>query len=58
VEVGQNPATEVYIRNQKKRFAEIGIQFTHLALDDRADEHMVLNHLRALNENPSVTGSW
>ncbi len=56
LQVGQNPATEVYIENQKLRFAKIGIQLTHMALDERADESMVVNQVEALNQNPNVTG--
>ena len=56
IEVGQTPATEVYIKNQERRFGSLGIQLTHLALDGSADEEAVKDHVRSLNENPSVTG--
>jgi methylenetetrahydrofolate dehydrogenase (NADP+) / methenyltetrahydrofolate cyclohydrolase len=56
IQVGQDPATDVYIRNQKKRFAETGIRFTHIALDERSDEELVLGQVRSLNASPSVTG--
>ena len=56
IQVGQNAATEVYIQNQKRRFAQMGIRFTHLELDGAAGEAVVLDHLRALNETRSVTG--
>jgi methylenetetrahydrofolate dehydrogenase (NADP+)/methenyltetrahydrofolate cyclohydrolase len=56
IQVGQSPATDVYIRNQEKRFRRIGIAFTHLALDAAADETAVRKHVRSLNENPTVTG--
>jgi methylenetetrahydrofolate dehydrogenase (NADP+)/methenyltetrahydrofolate cyclohydrolase len=56
IQVGQDPATDVYIRNQKKRFAETGIRFTHIALDERSDEDLVLGQVRSLNASPSVTG--
>src|SRR5262245_66520648 len=56
IQVGQNAATEVYIKNQEVRFARLGIQLTHLALDGRASEETIRNHLRSLNENPTVTG--
>src|SRR5262245_24227311 len=56
IQVGGNEATEVYIKNQQSRFARLGIQLTHLALDGRAGEETVQNHVRSLNQNPTVTG--
>ncbi len=56
IQVGPGPATEVYIQNQKRRFAEMGIQFTHLDLDAGVDEETVANHVQDLNDNPKVTG--
>ncbi len=56
VEVGQNEATSVYVRNQKGRLSKQGIQVTHLALDESTTKKALLTHIQALNENPTVTG--
>jgi len=56
IQVGPAAATDVYIQNQKRRFAEMGIQFTHLDLDAGVDEETVANHVQDLNDNPKVTG--
>ena len=56
IQVGQSPATDVYIQNQHRRFAPLGIQFTHLDLDAEASETTVIDHVRSLNTNPTVTG--
>ncbi len=56
VQIGQEPATDLYIRNQKRRLSRLGIQFTHLNLDPGADRAGVLSHIAALNENPTITG--
>jgi methylenetetrahydrofolate dehydrogenase (NADP+)/methenyltetrahydrofolate cyclohydrolase len=56
VQVGQNPATDLYIRNQKRRFMRLGIRFTHLSLDQDTDNDGIISHIHAFNENPTVTG--
>lgn len=56
VQVGQDPATELYIRNQKRRFARLGIRFTHLNLDPDTDQDGVLSLVQALNHNETITG--
>jgi methylenetetrahydrofolate dehydrogenase (NADP+)/methenyltetrahydrofolate cyclohydrolase len=56
LQVGGNPATDLYIKNQERRFAEMGIRFTHAHLPDDADETRVLAQLRALNDDPRITG--
>ena len=56
IQVGQNEASEVYIRNQKERFSRRGIQCTHLSLDESTTKTGLLAHVDALNENPTVTG--
>jgi methylenetetrahydrofolate dehydrogenase (NADP+)/methenyltetrahydrofolate cyclohydrolase len=56
IEVGQNEATELYIRKQKQRFSKRGMQYTHFAIDEATSSIGLLTHIRALNENPTVTG--
>ena len=56
IQIGQNPATDLYIRNQKRRFSRLGIRFTHLSLDQDTDDDGIISHIHALNENPTVTG--
>lgn len=56
VQVGQDPATELYIRNQKRRFARLGIQFAHLNLDPATSQEGILSHIRSFNQNPTITG--
>jgi methylenetetrahydrofolate dehydrogenase (NADP+)/methenyltetrahydrofolate cyclohydrolase len=56
VQVGENPATNVYIQKQKDRFSRLGIQYTHRELDRSTSQEALISHLEALNENPTVTG--
>lgn len=54
--VGENPASEVYIRNKIAACREIGIQSFEYRFPDTADEAEVLRRIRELNENPAVHG--
>ena len=56
VQVGDNEATDVYIRRQKRRFSELGIQYTHLHLDASTSSADLLVHLEFLNSNPTISG--
>jgi methylenetetrahydrofolate dehydrogenase (NADP+)/methenyltetrahydrofolate cyclohydrolase len=56
LQVGDNPATDLYCERQKHRLARLGIQFTHTRLDRSVSEVALERHVESLNENPSVTG--
>jgi methylenetetrahydrofolate dehydrogenase (NADP+)/methenyltetrahydrofolate cyclohydrolase len=56
IQVGQEPATELYIRNQKRRFRSIGIRYHHLNLDPETDQEGLLSQIRSFNANPNITG--
>jgi len=56
IQVGQNPATDVYCRRQKERFAKLGIEYTHWRLPEPAAMEALEDKVDALNEDPSVTG--
>jgi methylenetetrahydrofolate dehydrogenase (NADP+)/methenyltetrahydrofolate cyclohydrolase len=56
IQVGDNEATNVYVRRQKERFSGLGIQYTHLDLDASTSLDTLLSHVDALNSNPTVTG--
>jgi methylenetetrahydrofolate dehydrogenase (NADP+)/methenyltetrahydrofolate cyclohydrolase len=54
--VGENPASQVYVRNKAKQTREAGMaSFEHkLAVDTRQDE--LLDLIRQLNDDPAVHG--
>lgn len=56
VQVGDGEATDVYVRRQRKRFGDLGIQYTHLHLDASTTTDALLLHIDFLNSNPTVTG--
>ncbi len=56
VQVGENPASRVYIRNQKKSCEEIGIDYRLHELSDRTTEDELLRFIEKLNGDAQVTG--
>jgi methylenetetrahydrofolate dehydrogenase (NADP+)/methenyltetrahydrofolate cyclohydrolase len=56
IQVGHHEPTNLYIRRQKERISRLGIQYTHLELDEATALDALLSHVDALNENPTVTG--
>jgi len=56
VQVGQDPASEFYIRNQKKQAEAHGIGHQLHQLEDGTTQEQLLAYIRKLNADPKVTG--
>ena len=56
VEASGDPASEVYVERQRKRFIKLGIRYTHLNLEARVTAEEMEAHLDELNGDPTVTG--
>ncbi|MHC4923132.1 MAG: bifunctional 5,10-methylenetetrahydrofolate dehydrogenase/5,10-methenyltetrahydrofolate cyclohydrolase [Planctomycetota bacterium] len=56
VQVGENPASAIYLRNQKKGCEKAGIEFRVDALPADASEADLIAHLRTLGMDAEVTG--
>jgi methylenetetrahydrofolate dehydrogenase (NADP+)/methenyltetrahydrofolate cyclohydrolase len=54
--VGNDPASEVYIRNKNRTAEAIGFRSVHRHLPESASEAEVLSQVRALNADKSVHG--
>lgn len=56
VQLGQNPASQLYVRNQQRTCEEIGITYTldELPIDCTEDE--LIKHIHKLNNDPKATG--
>jgi methylenetetrahydrofolate dehydrogenase (NADP+)/methenyltetrahydrofolate cyclohydrolase len=54
--VGNDPASEVYVRNKGKTAEAIGFKSFHFALPADASEAEVLARVKALNDDPAVHG--
>jgi len=56
VQVGENAASRVYIRQQQKACEEIGIAYELKELPDSATQDEVLSFIEQLNQDQAVTG--
>lgn len=54
--VGNNPASEIYVRNKGKMARAAGMESIERRLPADTDEQTVLNEVTALNADPSVHG--
>jgi methylenetetrahydrofolate dehydrogenase (NADP+)/methenyltetrahydrofolate cyclohydrolase len=54
--VGNDPASEVYVRNKGKTAQKLGFKSVHVGLAEDASEADVLTHVRQLNDDSSVHG--
>lgn len=56
VQVGHNPASDVYIRNKKRACEEVGIKFSLYEMDASISETELKNLIMKLNNDIFVTG--
>jgi len=54
--VGNDPASEVYVRNKNRTAVDLGFKSFHETLSGDASEAKVLARVRALNADPAVHG--
>ena len=56
VRVGNDPASEIYVRNKAKKARELGLQGTELVFADSLSEAGLLDEVAKLNANNDVDG--
>lgn len=54
--VGEDPASQIYVRNKKKRCEKLGIYSEEYNLPDTTSEKDLLDLVERLNYNPSIHG--
>ena len=54
--VGENPASQIYVRNKKKAAEEIGMGCEVVEFAESIGENALLHSLEELNENPHING--
>lgn len=54
--VGNNPASQIYVKNKKLAAENIGIKSTIIELDSQIKETELLNKIEQLNNDSDVTG--
>ena len=56
VQVGNHPASRIYVRNKIKACGELGLHSEHIELPDTADESTLLGRIRILNDDTRIHG--
>jgi len=56
IQVGENPASNVYIKNQKISCEEVGIEYNLIKLPENTAEEKLIETLNNLNIENSITG--
>lgn len=57
IQVGDNPASNVYVRNKIKLCSEVGIEVDHLTYkNDEIGEQELVNLIKTLNDNSAIHG--
>ena len=54
--VGDNPASQIYVKNKQKAAKEVGINSTLIQFDENVTEVEVLDKINELNNDEDVTG--
>ena len=56
VQVGENPASEVYLRSQRKNAENLGVKYRLEKLDEKATEVQLIKVINSLNNDKGVNG--
>ena len=56
IQIGDNKASNVYIKNKKKACDDVGIRFEHIKFNETISEELVINEIKRLNDDISVNG--
>lgn len=56
IQVGEDPASVVYVKNKIKACAEAGLRSVSYQLEDNTQEATLLNLVAELNQNPAIDG--
>ena len=54
--VGEDPASQVYVRNKGKQATECGINSIEHKLDESTSEDVLLNLIADMNQDPAING--
>lgn len=54
--VGNNPASETYVRNKKRALEEVGFRYSEFRFDANVTEEALIQQIKILNQNPAYHG--
>lgn len=56
IQIGDDSASNIYIKNKKKACLDVGIRFEHKKFDKNISQEVVINEIKKLNDDTSVNG--
>lgn len=56
IQVGNDPASCIYVEQKRKMTEYVGFAFSHIKLDENIEENELINLIEKLNNDTSVTG--
>lgn len=56
IQIGDNKASNVYIKNKMKACEDVGIKFEHIEFNETISEELVINEIKRLNDDISING--
>ncbi|MCM8783810.1 MAG: bifunctional 5,10-methylenetetrahydrofolate dehydrogenase/5,10-methenyltetrahydrofolate cyclohydrolase [Candidatus Omnitrophica bacterium] len=56
IQVGENPSSEIYLRQQRKTAEDLGIKYCLFKLDERVQEGKLIQLVEDLNEDRTIKG--
>lgn len=56
IQVGNNEASSIYVRNKEKAAKKVGIEFRHIKFEENVDERTIIAEIEKLNKDESING--
>lgn len=56
IQIGDNEASNIYIKSKKRQAEEIGINFYHIKFDDGVEENIIIDKIKELNNDSDING--
>ena len=56
IQIGDDAASSIYIKNKKKACENVGIKFSHILFNSEMSQDVIINEIKRLNEDISVNG--
>lgn len=56
IQIGNDPASHVYVKNKNKMASDLGYNFKHIHLDEKVSQEEVLKEIDKLNNDDSIDG--
>lgn len=56
IQIGEDSASNIYIKNKKKACVDVGIKFEHIKFDKNISKETIINEIKRLNDDVLVNG--